>query len=53
MISEHLGDVYRLLSEDERALRFYEEAVEMGPREAEQPMLQEKLETLRKELTTP
>ncbi len=53
VISEHLGDVYRLMSEPETALRFYEEAADMGPRETEQPDLHKKLEQLRQELGAP
>ncbi len=53
VISEHLGDVYRLLRDPEQALRFYEEAASMGPRNAEQPDLHKKLEQLRKELDQP
>ncbi len=53
VISEHLGDVYLLLREPEQALRFYEEAARMGPRDAEQPELHKKLEQLRKELEAP
>lgn len=50
VISEHLGDAYLLLEDRARALRFYEEAVHLEPREAEQPKLREKLERLRREL---
>jgi tetratricopeptide (TPR) repeat protein len=50
VISEHLGDAYLLLEDRARALRFYEEAVHLEPREAEQPELREKLERLRREL---
>ena len=49
VISEHLGDTYLLLNERRRALDKFEEAQNMGPRELEQPKLQEKLETLRHE----
>jgi len=50
VISEHLGDAHLLLEDRARALRFYEEAVHLDPREAEQPKLREKLERLRREL---
>jgi len=50
VISEHLGDAYLLLEDRARALRFYEEAVHLEPRETEQPKLREKLEQLRREL---
>jgi len=50
VISEHLGDAYLLRSDRKRALRYYEEAVKLAPRKAEQPQLHEKLERLRKEL---
>ncbi len=50
VISEHLGDTYLLLDEKERALERFEEAVRLEPREGEQPLLREKLETLQKEL---
>lgn len=50
VVSEHLGDVYLLLEDKERALRLYEEALGQGPREVEQPRLAEKVERLRKEL---
>jgi tetratricopeptide (TPR) repeat protein len=50
VIAEHLGDVYRLLDQKERALQYYREAVEMDHREDEQPELLEKLDELRREL---
>ncbi|RIK97765.1 MAG: hypothetical protein DCC71_21490 [Proteobacteria bacterium] len=50
VISEHLGDAYRLRSDRKRALRHYEEAVKLDPRPNEQPQLHEKLERLRQEL---
>ena len=50
VISEHLGDAYLLLDDRQRALSFYEEAVNLEPREGEQPKLMEKLERLRQEL---
>jgi tetratricopeptide (TPR) repeat protein len=50
VISEHLGDAYLLLEDKHRALEFYEEAVNLEPREGEQPKLHEKLEKLRREL---
>jgi len=50
VISEHLGDVYLLLEDKERALQVYEEALGQDPRSAEQPRLAEKVERLRKEL---
>lgn len=50
VVSEHLGDTYLLLDEKQRALEKFEEALRLEPRENEQPNLQEKLETLRREL---
>jgi tetratricopeptide (TPR) repeat protein len=50
VVSEHLGDVYRILNEKRRAYEFYLQAVEMDPREDEQPNLLEKLDDLRREL---
>jgi tetratricopeptide (TPR) repeat protein len=50
VISEHLGDAYLLRADRKRALRHYEEAVQLEPRQGEQPQLLEKLERLRKEL---
>jgi len=51
VISEHLGDAYLALEDRQRALAFYEEAVNLEPREGEQPKLREKLERLRRELS--
>ncbi len=53
VVSEHLGDVHLLRGEKERALEYYEQAVELEMREAEQPHLLEKLERLRRELGRP
>jgi tetratricopeptide (TPR) repeat protein len=50
VVSEHLGDVYLLLEQRDRALHYYEEAVQLEPREDEQPDLQDKLERLRTEM---
>lgn len=50
VVSEHLGDVYLLLDERQRALEYYEEAVDQNPREDEQPHLYEKLDRLRRAL---
>jgi tetratricopeptide (TPR) repeat protein len=50
VISEHLGDTYLLLGERRRALDMFEEALQQGPRDNEQPHLHEKLENLRREL---
>lgn len=50
VVSEHLGDVYRILNEKRRAYEFYRQAVEMDHREDEQPNLLEKLDDLRREL---
>jgi tetratricopeptide (TPR) repeat protein len=49
VVSEHLGDAYLLLDEKEQALENYEQAVELDPREGEQPDLMKKLEGLRRE----
>lgn len=53
VISEHLGDAYRMLDDKPEALRFYEEALGLDPRDGEQPELREKLERLRRELERP
>jgi len=50
VISEHLGDVYRLLEDKERALENYREALDQAPRHGEQPDLRRKLENLQREL---
>ncbi len=50
VISEHIGDTYLLQGERKRALDRFEEALQLGPRDAEQPKLFEKLENLRLEL---
>jgi len=50
VISEHLGDVYLVLEEKERALSMYQEALDLAPRFHEQPQLREKYERLREEL---
>jgi tetratricopeptide (TPR) repeat protein len=50
VVSEHLGDAYLLLDQKERALKKYQEAVDLTPREGEQPNLLEKLEALRREI---
>ncbi len=50
VVSEHLGDVYRILNEKRLAYEFYRQAVEMDHREDEQPNLLEKLDDLRREL---
>jgi len=49
VVSEHLGDTYLLLDEKEQALENYEQALELVPREGEQPNLMKKLEGLRRE----
>jgi len=50
VVSEHLGDTYLLLDQKDRALQNYREAVEMTPREGEQPNLLQKLEALQREI---
>jgi len=50
VISEHLGDVHLLAGDRQRALGFYQQAVDLVPRPGEQPDLLEKLEALRAEL---
>lgn len=50
VISEHLGDVHLLVGDRQRALGFYEQAVDLDPRPDEQPDLLDKLEALRAEL---
>jgi tetratricopeptide (TPR) repeat protein len=49
VVSEHLGDIYLLLNQKELALERFEEALQMDPREGEQPHLLEKLESLQRE----
>jgi tetratricopeptide (TPR) repeat protein len=53
VISEHMGDVYLSLGLKERALKSYEEALALEPRDDEQPALREKHERLRRELGRP
>jgi tetratricopeptide (TPR) repeat protein len=50
VISEHLGDTYLLLDQKQHALERFEEAQNLEPREGEQPQLQQKLESLQREL---
>lgn len=50
VVSEHLGDVLLLRGDKRGALDYYEAAADQGPREDEQPDLQEKLERLRRDL---
>lgn len=49
VISEHLGDTYLLLEQPRRAFEKFREAVELGPRDGEQPDLEEKFERLRRQ----
>lgn len=50
VVTEHLGDVYLLLDQRQRALEHYEEAIGQNPRDGEQPDLREKLDRLRDQL---
>ncbi len=50
VISEHIGDTYLLLDQKQRALEHFEEALQLEPREGEQPNLLQKFENLRNEL---
>ncbi|MCP5042534.1 MAG: tetratricopeptide repeat protein [bacterium] len=50
VVSEHLGDVYRILDQKRRAYEFYQQAVDMNHREDEQPNLLDKLDDMRREL---
>lgn len=50
VISEHLGDAYRLLPDPKRALDRYREAIRLEPREHEQPDLRRKYEDLKREI---
>lgn len=50
VVSEHLGDVLLLRGDKKGALERYEEAVALELREAEQPLLLEKLDRLRGDL---
>ncbi len=47
VVTEHLGDVYLLLDQQQRALEYYEEAIVQNPRDDEQPELRDKLDRLR------
>jgi tetratricopeptide (TPR) repeat protein len=53
VISEHLGDVHRLLDQPRRAYDYYEEAIRLEPRDSEQPDLRRKRDELRIELGLP
>jgi len=53
VISEHLGDVFLLLEDKQRALESYRDAMEREPRQEEQPELKRKLETLQREIEAP
>ena len=50
VVSEHLGDTYLLLDQKHRALQRYQDAIDLAPREGEQPDLFEKLEALQREI---
>jgi len=50
VISEHLGDAYLLQNQKPRALEKYREAIHLEPRDAEQPELRRKYESLKQEL---
>jgi tetratricopeptide (TPR) repeat protein len=50
VVSEHLGDTYLLLDQKDRALENYREAVDLTPREGEQPDLLDKLDALQREI---
>jgi len=50
VVSEHLGDAYLLLDQKHQALQNYQEAVDLIPREGEQPDLLDKIEALRREI---
>jgi len=50
VVYEHLGDVYLRIGLPNRALQYYEEAVELEPRELEQPELRNKIDQLRKDM---
>lgn len=47
VVSEHLGDVYLSMDRPQLALEYYEQAVELEPREVEQPNLFQKLDRVR------
>jgi len=49
VVAEHLGDIFLLKGDRERALREFERAVELDPRPNEQPNLFQKLDDLRRE----
>jgi tetratricopeptide (TPR) repeat protein len=51
VVSEHLGDVYLLMDQPRQALEHYQEALELEPREDEQPDLLDKLDRLQHELS--
>lgn len=50
VISEHLGDAYRLQGDASRALHHYRQALDQEPRRGEQPELRRKYDELRQEL---
>ena len=50
VVSEHLGDVYLRIGLPNQALQYYEEAVELEPRELNQPGLRKKIDQLRKDM---
>ena len=52
-IAEHLGDVYLLMGDHKRALEAYQQAIELVPREREQPDLLNKHRRLLEELRNP
>jgi tetratricopeptide (TPR) repeat protein len=50
VISEHLGDAYRLRGDERRALEHYRDAIDAEPRPGEQPDLRRKYDELRRAL---
>jgi len=53
VISEHLGDAYRMQGDSHRALERYRQALDQEPRPGEQPELRRKYDDLRRELGGP
>ena len=53
VIAEHMGDAYLLLDQRDRALEMFREAIDLDPRQGEQPDLLKKYESLHLELGEP
>ncbi len=53
VIAEHLGDVFLLMGDRQTALEHYQEAIDLVPRDSEQPQLRDKHRKLLEELGQP